>query len=71
MVEKTREKGRVVKIATRVVFGTMTAVVAALGMSLVSRAINTSFVERENGTDRHRNAEGPQDLPFLEGLEIS
>ena len=25
-------------------------------MSKVSRAINTAFVERQNGTDRHRNA---------------
>src|SRR5512135_1568811 len=56
LVEKTREKGRVVAIVTRVVFGTMAAVVAALGMSRVSTAINTSFVERQNGTDRHRNA---------------
>lgn len=56
VVEKTREKGRVVSIATRVVFGTMAAVTAALGMSKASRAINTSFVERQNGTDRHRNA---------------
>ena len=56
VVEKTREKGRVVKIATRVVFGTMAAVAAALGMSSASRAVNTSFVERQNGTDRHRNA---------------
>jgi IS1 family transposase len=56
VVEKTREKGRVVSIATRVVFGTMAAVIAALGMSEVSQAINTSFVERQNGTDRHRNA---------------
>jgi len=56
VVEKTREKGRVVSIATRVVFGTMAAVAAALGISRVSRTINTSFVERQNGTDRHRNA---------------
>jgi IS1 family transposase len=56
VVEKTRAKGRVVKIATRVIFGTMAAVMAALGMSGVSRAINTSFVERQNGTDRHHNA---------------
>jgi IS1 family transposase len=56
VVEKTREKGRVVSIATRVVFGTMAAVIAALGKSKVSRSINTSFVERQNGTDRHRNA---------------
>lgn len=56
VVEKTREKGRVVKIVTRVVFGTMAAVAAALGLSRVSRAINTAFAERQNGTDRHRNA---------------
>lgn len=56
VVEKTRERGRVVSIATRVVFGTVAAVVAALGVSGASRAINTSFVERQNGTDRHRNA---------------
>src|SRR5947209_1493830 len=29
---------------------------AALGMSRASRAIKTSFLERQNGTDRHRNA---------------
>jgi IS1 family transposase len=56
VVEKAREKGRVVSIATRVVFGTMAAVIAALGTSRVSRAINTAFVERQHGTDRHRNA---------------
>jgi hypothetical protein len=56
VVEKTRRRGRVVAVATRVVFGTMAAVAAALGLSRVSRAINTSFVGRQNGTDRHRNA---------------
>ena len=56
VVEKTREKGRIVKIVTRVVFGTMAAVAGALGLSSASRAVNTSFVERQNGTDRHRNA---------------
>jgi IS1 family transposase len=56
VVEKTHEKGRVVKILTRVVFGTMAAVELALKMSRVSAAINTSFLERQNGTDRHRNA---------------
>jgi hypothetical protein len=55
-VTKRREKGRVVEIGTRVVFGTAAAVLLALGMSKVSRAINTAFVERENATDRHRNA---------------
>jgi hypothetical protein len=55
-VEKRREKGRVVEIVTRVVFGTMAAVVAALARSKVSRSINTSLLERQNGTDRHHNA---------------
>jgi hypothetical protein len=55
-VTKRREKGRVVEVGTRVVFGTIAAVLLALGMSKVSRSINTAFVERENGTDRYRNA---------------
>ncbi len=58
VVEKTREKGRVVKVATRVVFGTMAAVRLALGISKASRAINTAFVERGNATDRHRTTRG-------------
>jgi hypothetical protein len=48
-VEKRRLKGRVVEIVTRVVFGTM-------ARSTASRGINTSFIERQNATDRHRNA---------------
>jgi hypothetical protein len=55
-IEKRREKGRVVAIVTRVVFGAMAAVVAALSRSRVSRSINVSFLERQDGTDRHRNA---------------
>jgi IS1 family transposase len=55
-VHKTREKGRVVKVDFRVVFGTVVTVLAALALSLVSKAINTAFVERHNGTDRNRNA---------------
>ena len=55
-VEKRREKGRVVEVITRVVFGTMAAVQAALAGSKVSRRINVSFLERQNATDRHHNA---------------
>jgi hypothetical protein len=55
-VTKKRRKSRVVEVGTRVVFGTVAAVLLALGLSRVSRAINTAFVERENATDRHRNA---------------
>ncbi|HUS40437.1 MAG TPA: hypothetical protein VMX74_13375 [Pirellulales bacterium] len=54
-VHKTREKGRVVKIGFRVVFGTVAAVTAALKLSTASKHINTAFVERQNGTDRNRN----------------
>lgn len=55
-VHKTREKGRVVKVETRVIFGQEQTVQAALKASAVSRHVNTSFVERHNGTDRNRNA---------------
>ena len=55
-VEKVKKKGRVVEIVTRVVFGTMAAVAAALAGSRVSRSINTSFLERQHLTDRHHNA---------------
>jgi IS1 family transposase len=54
-VHKTRNKGRVVKIDFRVIFGTVAAVMAALRRSTVSNKINTAFVERQNGTDRNRN----------------
>lgn len=55
-VEKRREKGRVVEIVTRVVFGTMAAIMAVLAKSKASHWINTSLLERQNATDRHHNA---------------
>jgi hypothetical protein len=55
-VHKTRVKNRVVGVEQRVIYGTAAAVRAALAVSLVSTAVNTVFVERENGTDRNRNA---------------
>jgi hypothetical protein len=55
-VHKEREQGRVVSIALAVVLGTWQAVAAALQRSGTSRTVNTSFVERHHGTDRHRNA---------------
>lgn len=54
-VHKERENGRVVKVTTRVVFGTLAAVLAALALSLVSKVVNTVFIERHNGSDRNRN----------------
>jgi IS1 family transposase len=55
-VTKRREKGRVVEVITRVVFGTIAAVQAVLAQSKASRWINTSFLERQNATDRRHNA---------------
>jgi IS1 family transposase/transposase-like protein len=55
-VHKVRKKGRVVEVVKRVIFGTAESVEAALVNSESSRTVNTSFVERHNGTDRNRNA---------------
>jgi hypothetical protein len=55
-VHKTREKNRVVAVDRRLIYGTVTALVAALAVSTVSDDVNTVFIERENGTDRHQNA---------------
>jgi IS1 family transposase len=53
-VHKTRTNGRVTKIDYRTVFGTNEQVQAALAASPCSRKVNTSFIERHNGTDRNR-----------------
>jgi len=55
-VHKTRVQGRVRKIDFRIVFGQPDRVQAALQQSRCSNKINTAFVERQNGTDRNRNA---------------
>ena len=55
-VHKTRKKGRVVAVTTRVIFGTAATVAAAVEASAVSRTVNTAFVERHNGTARNRDA---------------
>ena len=55
-VHKERAHGRVVAIVTTVILGTWQAVAGAWKRSGASRTINTSFVERHHGTDRHHNA---------------
>jgi IS1 family transposase len=54
-VHKTRENGRVVKVEPRLLFGTPERLAAALAASTASDEVNTSFLERQNGTDRNRN----------------
>jgi hypothetical protein len=55
-VRKRREKGRVVAVVRKLVFGTPAFLQAYLERSTVSTTINTAFVERHNGTDRHQNS---------------
>jgi IS1 family transposase len=51
-VRKRRQKGRVVEVVTSVVMGALAVVLALLGGAKIS----TSYLERNNATDRHRNA---------------
>lgn len=55
-VRKEREKGRVVKVYQTLVFGTWMMLGILLRRSSVSKKINTAFVERHKGTDRHQNS---------------
>jgi hypothetical protein len=54
--KKTRKNGRVVKVVRSVIFGTIALLTEYLSQSSVSTTVNTSFVERHNGTDRGQNA---------------
>lgn len=55
-VQKRMEQGRVVEVKRTLALGSPTNLEAALKASAVSRTVNTSFLERHNATDRHRNA---------------
>jgi hypothetical protein len=55
-VHKHRERGRVVAVEARRVLGSEDDLEGALAESCVSYVVNTSFVERQNATDRGRNA---------------
>jgi len=55
-VHKTRRNGTVVKVETRLQFGTGEQLASALAASKVNRKVNTAFIERHNGTDRHKNS---------------
>jgi hypothetical protein len=55
-VKKTRREGRIVHVVRSLVIGTLAILAAFLGLSTASGTINTSFVERNNGTDRSKNS---------------
>jgi IS1 family transposase len=55
VVHKTRENGKIIKVETRVVFGTEERIDQRLEKS-VSNKINTSYIERSNGTLRLNDA---------------
>jgi len=54
-VVKERAQGRVVDVRSKVIFGDPQAIAAQLATSPVSKTINTSFVERDNLTQRQEN----------------
>ena len=55
-VRKTRKHGRVIEIVIALVFGVVSLLAGYLKRSSVSNTVNTSFVERQNGTDRGQNS---------------
>lgn len=54
-VVKVRENGRVTEVKTKVIFGKPEEIAAQLANSPVSDMVNTSFVERDNLTQRQSN----------------
>jgi hypothetical protein len=54
-VVKVRQKGRVVEVSPKVVFGDPDTITQTLAASPVSHTVNTSFVERDNLTQRQSN----------------
>jgi IS1 family transposase/transposase-like protein len=54
-VVKVRENGRVKEVKTKIVFGKPEVIAVLLTASPVSETINTSFVERDNLTQRQMN----------------
>jgi transposase-like protein/IS1 family transposase len=54
-VVKIRDGGRLIEVKTKAIFGKPEAIAVQLANSPVSDAINTSFVERDNLTQRQSN----------------
>ncbi len=56
LIHKTRDHGTVVDVSIRRIFGTQEQLEQALEHSTVSSHLNTTFVERFNGTVRQHNS---------------
>ncbi|MBF0176356.1 MAG: hypothetical protein HQL63_05850 [Magnetococcales bacterium] len=70
-VRKIRQNGRVVEVMKTLVFGTWILLNTLLFRSFSSKTVNTSFVERNNGTDRHQNGrKSRKTLKFSKDWEI-
>jgi IS1 family transposase len=54
-VVKVRHKGRVVEVYPKIIFGDPDTIAGRLSESPVSHTINTSFIERDNLTQRQHN----------------
>jgi IS1 family transposase len=54
-VVKKRCQGRVVEVSSRIIFGNPEAVAARLAASPVRHTLNTSYIERDNLTQRQNN----------------
>ena len=55
-VQKTYRKGRVESVERKITYGTAEDLASTLKASTCRDKVNTSFVERQNGTDRCHNA---------------
>ena len=55
-VKKQRKDGQVFSVETEQIHGTKDKLENTIDLSSISNTVNTSFVERQNGTDRHLNA---------------
>jgi hypothetical protein len=66
-----REGDRVIAVGRKLVFGAREKLEAAPGESTASCRVNTSFIERQNGTDRGRDArKARKSYRFSEGWRV-
>ena len=70
-VRKVRKGGRVVNVTAEQVYGTPNGLSVALSDSKASNSVNTAFVERQHGTDRHLNQrKARKTLAFSKDCEL-